>query len=490
MKIIFSIMLKFLLTYFGLISMAYAIILILFVQIHQVMKVSNNIVDKKYAISSLSKRMIENLLSMEENEKKYKILKKKEYWDYFVVSQKEFEANLKEVLKLAPKTKASPPWHDLYLDYQRKFPTHETGSLFSPGKIGALNQGAWIPEEVINAWIDQISQARSKNEAEVESDMWRLHHRGRAAIRWGMAGLGILLLVGLLGSLFLTHSIHRPLRELRKGIGSISRDGLSEPIQILSRDEFGELAQTFNKMTARLKEAERMRSDFISMLSHEIRTPLTSIRESVNLISEELMGPVSNEQRRFLDIAGKELIRISDLLNHLMQVSRMEAGALEINPRALDPLDYVEESICCLSPLAESRYIRVNRQISPEIPQVWADPEHLRQVLINLIGNAIKFSPSGEEVVVGVGVDLDKHRVAFSIADRGPGIPEEELPHVFHKYYRVSGMRNQADGVGLGLSISKYILEAHGGDIWVKSHKGQGSTFGFTLPVAIKENTP
>ena len=125
----------------------------------------------------------------------------------------------------------------------------------------------------------------------------------------------------------------RPLRELRRGIKSMSRSGLNDPIRIYSNDEFGELAGAFNDMAARLTEEERMRSDFISMLSHEIRTPLTSIRESVNLIAEEVMGDINEKQRRFLLIASHELERITTLLNHLMQISRLEAGAVEIHQR-------------------------------------------------------------------------------------------------------------------------------------------------------------
>ena len=164
-----------------------------------------------------------------------------------------------------------------------------------------------------------------------------LNQRGQRAVRLGFIGLGFSILVGLLGSIFLTHSMNRPLRELRRGIRAISHEGLSQPIRILSRDEFGELAGAFNEMAALLKEEERMRSDFISMLSHEIRTPLTSIRESVNMISEELMGPINDRQRRFLEIASGEIERITDLLSHLMQVSRLEAGVVKIDLRPLDP---------------------------------------------------------------------------------------------------------------------------------------------------------
>jgi signal transduction histidine kinase len=296
--------------------------------------------------------------------------------------------------------------------------------------------------------------------------------------------MGFSIAVGLLGSIFLTHSMNRPLRELRRGIRAISHEGLSEPIRILTRDEFGELAAAFNEMAALLKEEERMRSDFISMLSHEIRTPLTSIRESVNMIAEELMGPINHRQRRFLEIAGSEIERISDLLSHLMQVSRMEAGILKIDPRPLDPFGLMSTCIYRIAPAAEAKDITIKTNIPHGMPFIMGDPDNLQQVLLNLLGNAIKFAPPQSEVMVSLKPETSTNglRLIFSVSDDGPGIPEEEQSLVFHKYYRAPGTRDQVDGVGLGLSISRYIVEAHGGTIWVKSQVGEGSTFGFTLP--------
>jgi signal transduction histidine kinase len=235
-----------------------------------------------------------------------------------------------------------------------------------------------------------------------------------------------------------------------------------------------------------------MRSDFIAMLSHEIRTPLTSIRESVNMIAEELMGPINERQQRFLEIAGGEIERISDLLSHLMQVSRLEAGALKIDLRPLDPAVFTSNCIYRVGPAAEAKGITIESQIPARMPFIMGDPDNLQQVLLNLLGNAIKFSPPNTAVIVSVARDhsADGLKLDFSVADAGPGIPEEEQPLVFHKYYRAVGAREQVDGVGLGLSISKYIVEAHGGTIWVKSRVGEGSIFGFTLPTLADTQFP
>ncbi len=481
MKPNIGIMSKLFLWYFVLVSIFYGTIFILFIHIQEIVRISEDVVSENYRISNASKKLIDSLLWMEENESKYDLLKKEDYKQYFVAAQREFEENLNNILTL-PSERQSPDsvWRKLYHDYLAELPP-AYGSVEETDSSKAL----WIPEEILNDWIQRISRARTKNDQEIESEMLRLNQRGRTAVHLGIVGLAISIFIGLLGTFFLTHSMNRPLRELRKGIGSISRKGLSDPIPILTKDEFGQLAGAFNEMAQRLKEEERMRSDFISMLSHEIRTPLTSIRESVNLIVEEVMGPVNERQQRFLSIASDEIARISELLNHLMQISSLEAGLVKIDPKPLDPRAFVVGSIHRMTPAAEAKGIVLDAEVPGDIPQVMGDADHLQQVLLNLVGNAIKFSPGGGSVAVRVQPvqEGDEDKVSFSVSDLGPGIPEDEQGLIFYKYYRATGVRQQVDGVGLGLSISKQIVEAHGGRIWVKSQVGMGSTFGFTLPV-------
>lgn len=478
-------MMKLFVWYCAMVFIFYATILVLFFHIRQIVTISENLVNRNYKISSASKKMIESLLWMEESQSKYDLLKKQDYKQYFITAQREFQQNLEEILLLkSQESNPEDPWEKLYQHYRAQLPqSGESLDEEEPSKV------LWIPEAILNDWVQRISKARANNELAIELEMRNLNHRGRMAVRWGLLGLGASILVGLMGSIFLTHSMNRPLRELRKGIRDISHEGLREPIRISSKDEFGELAGAFNEMAVRLKEEERIRSDFISMLSHEIRTPLTSIRESVNLIVEEVMGEINERQRRFLEIASSEIERICDLLNHLLQVSRLEAGALKINPVPIDPSTFVTGSIDRLAPAAEAKGIRISSKVAEHLPCVMADGQHLQQVLLNLIGNAIKFSERGTEILVEVGPDHGEGtpRLRFSVTDAGPGIPQEELPMVFHKYYRASGVRKQMDGVGLGLSISKHIVEAHGGNIWAESQLGRGSTFGFTLPAAPEE---
>jgi signal transduction histidine kinase len=477
---------KLLIWFCTLVLIFYGTIFVLYINLQRAVTLSESIVNKNYAIATMSKKMIENLISMEENEKKYGLLQKVDYLTFFAAAQKAFEDNLVGILELEAGNAVIPAqWHEIYESY-RQFPTAaETDAYVKNADKRRMLQGKlWIPESVINQWIAKIRQAQSENTKEVEASTRELGRRSQLAARNGLIGLVVSSAIGLIGVAFLAYSMIRPLRELIKGIRSISKDRDSKPIKVRSKDEFGELAGAFNEMTERLRREERMRSDFISMLSHEIRTPLTSIRESVNMIVEEVMGPITERQHKFLNIASAEIGRICDLLNHLMQASRLEPGKLKVVARPVDCHGLVNGSVDTLKNVAQNKQIRISVQCDTRLPNVMGDSQQLRQVMLNLLGNAIKFSPQGSQIHVRAQADGDPRLVCFTVQDQGPGIGDEELTLLFNKYYRAQNVREHMDGVGLGLSIAKNIIEAHKGTIWVDSQFGKGSTFGFTLPKA------
>jgi signal transduction histidine kinase len=447
------------------------------------MKISENIVNKNHTIASASKKMVEHLLSMEENEKKYFVLKKPDYLDNFFSAQNEFEKNLQDILQIgAMAGKTSQTWYKLYEQYLL--------NALLPNDLSRIehSKDLWISETEINSWLDIISAARLENEIEMEQANTELNRRGILTVQTGLAGLGVSILVGLFGGMMLSHSMVRPMGELLKGIRSISRDRPIDPIKINSSDELGELASSFNEMARRLKEEQRMRSDFISMLSHEIRTPLTSIRESINLINEGIMGTVNDRQKRFLEIAGFEMGRVSELLNRIMQVSYLESGALEIQTESIQVSEFINSCVDQIRPSLEAKEIAIEISIDSHLFNAMGDPKFIQQVFVNLIGNAIKFSPSKSTIKVTATFHQNQNFLQFTVADSGPGIPEEEQPFIFNKYYRAKGVRGHMDGAGLGLSIARHIIEAHSGTIWVTSEVGKGTAFWFTLPIFSQYN--
>jgi len=441
-----------------------------------IVNISREVVKVRFEVISISQSMVDNLLAIEENQKKYEVLRQDNYKEYFLTAFKEYRRNLGSIQWFS--YPGSDVWTKLQEDYRQTFP-----DLADPAEL--LKSGPpWVPQEKLNAWLATIASAKQDNEHFIESSMRELYAWSERSVRAGMIGLGILMAVALLGSAYLTYSLVRPLRELRRGIRAFTLDGKLTSVRVISRDELGELAQAFNEMTARLKEEEMMRTDFIDMLSHEIRTPLTSIRESVNLMREQVLGEVSERQKRFLDIASSELERISKLLARLMQVSSMSSRFIALSFKPMDPVHLLQETVDKAMPAAEAKKITINAHALPDVPSVTADVEHLRQALLNLIGNAVKFSPAGSTVEASLQLADGGNQLLFSVVDSGPGIPEAEQPLVFNKYYRGEKLKKSADGIGLGLSIAKNIVEAHGGKIWLNSRPGRGSTFFFTIPIS------
>ncbi len=463
----------------------YGTILVFYINVQEVVQISESIVSKKYVISSAAKKMMENLLSMEENKQKYLLLKKDDYLSFFNKAQQSFEENLSQVMRLSTMDdKTSTGWRTIGDEYGN-YPDAETLSdlLASKQRAPQVVNKFFIPEPTINQWISRISEERAKNEQDIEQTTRELNRKGRASAKHGLIGLAISSIVGLLGMFYLSYSMIRPLRELMVGIRQISSNAPGTPIVVRSRDEFGELAHAVNEMSNHLRREERMRSDFISMLSHEIRTPLTSIRESVNMIREEVMGPINTRQQKFLEIAESEITRISDLLNHLMQASRLEPGMLEMEMEPIDPQAYVAECINSIKLAAETKQIDLSFSPPKQIPMINGDRKQLQQALLNYLSNAVKFSDPETRVVVEIRHEVSRKRISISVADNGPGILEEDLAFLFNKYYRGQRERERLEGVGLGLSIVKNIVESHKGSVWVKSELGKGSTFGFSLPV-------
>jgi PAS domain S-box-containing protein len=232
----------------------------------------------------------------------------------------------------------------------------------------------------------------------------------------------------------------------------------------------------------RLKELDKMKSDFVSNVSHELRTPLTSIKGSVDNMLDGLTGLLNEKQVRYLSRIKSNTDRLSRLINDLLDLSRIEAGRVEVRPATLPLTALAEEVTEHLKHLVAGKLIRVE-VLSPD-PEVtvWADRDKVTQVLVNLIGNAVKFTPQDGKVTVALeksGTDY----VRISVADTGPGILPEEKSKIFSKFYQVANIEKQKPkGSGLGLAISKALVEMHGGKIWVESEVGKGSTFHFTLP--------
>ena len=246
-----------------------------------------------------------------------------------------------------------------------------------------------------------------------------------------------------------------------------------------------------------LRQLDEIKSNFISVAAHELRTPLTSIKNAIDLILTRKTGEVTEKQEKFLLMAQRNINRLANLVRDLLTISKMESGTFELALTTIDLKLLIENVLLTVSPLADKKSLALNVDCSTELPAIRADDDKIEQVLINIIGNAIKFTPPEGTINIDVhprgnhpnDPDGVMGYVEISVADTGIGIPEEHLKHLFEKFYQVENplSPHKQGGTGLGLAISKGIVEAHGGQIWFESNEGKGSTFTFTLPIIDEE---
>ncbi|NOR24598.1 MAG: HAMP domain-containing protein [Desulforhopalus sp.] len=450
---------------------------ILLFNVQRMVETTEKIVIKNNKIDEFTEILKASLLDMDANHKKLKILKKDRYSEYFEQAEKRFEGALDQAVHLSTSAKSGDKiWRELEYSYTR----HRTGLWDdgTPPEIGSK----WVTEQVVSRWIVLISQAKRQNQQEIERALRGLNERSSISARNGLYGFFISIVVGFVGIWFITRSILTPLKTLAKALKRISIDKLHQSITLKGGEEFNELAASYNDMSRQLNEEENIRNEFIATLSHEIRTPLSSIGESVNMITEEVFGPINDKQRKFLKIASVEIKRIKKLLNYLLNVSVLESDVRKKKSARLGTRQLVQSSVEIFASFAEKKKVTLAVNDTGECPDLYGVREELQQVFVNLIGNAIKFSPEGGSVMVSWMKDKRKNFLLFQVSDTGPGIADDELTLVFTKYYRTKTARGHLDGVGLGLAISRKIVASYGGMILVTNNESSGCTFSFTLP--------
>jgi len=273
----------------------------------------------------------------------------------------------------------------------------------------------------------------------------------------------------------------------------VKKDGMELPVEVTANPtKFqGKPAAVvyFRDITERrrveeaMRELNRMKSEFFSSISHELRTPLHSIAGFTKLMLQDKVS-APETQREFLTIIDEQSEHLGKLIDSLLDVSRLESGHFEIQKQRLSLKDMIHDAAHELYPLINEKGIVLSENIPAALPEVEADRERLRQAMTNLLSNAIKFSPDGGNIIVKA---EDKgNELLVQVTDHGIGIPKEALRHLFERFYRVKTPAG-VGGAGLGLYITKQIVEAHGGRIWVESELGKGSTFYFTVPKPVRK---
>ena len=294
---------------------------------------------------------------------------------------------------------------------------------------------------------------------------------------------GIAIALGL----FLSSAMTDRIRVIDQAAQAIAKGNLEVRIPVQGRDELAGLANTFNAMAAQLQKAERkqrelevLRRDLIAWVSHDLQTPLASIRAVVEAVAD---GMVEDPEtiKRYLGHAQRDIRALSVLIDDLFQMAQIDAGGMSLNRESTSLRDLISDTLESFSEPAIRQAVTLEGQVEPGVDLVYMDTQRIGRVLNNLVGNALRYTPPGGKVQVRASPVLAGCLV--EVIDTGEGIPPDDLPHVFERFYRSEKSRNRlTGGAGLGLAIAQGIVEAHGGQIGVESTLGQGTRFWFTLP--------
>ena len=264
--------------------------------------------------------------------------------------------------------------------------------------------------------------------------------------------------------------IKRPLGFLQKGIHAIGKGDFDHQIPVVSKDELGELADSFNHMARSLKELDTLKSDFIAVASHELKTPLAAMMEASKLLGEPQIGKLNDRQERLVTVLNTSMARFKTLVEELLDLSKMQAGLVGLERDTEDVREVVDSAVKEFGPIAAAKNVTIETLHPDKDIRLELDRKRLKRALINLLDNALNFTEKGERIRVLVrNTDGKKgKKLQIVVVDSGPGIDEAEQKQVFEKFYQ-SKITPRQSGSGLGLTIARQIITAHGGEIWIQS---------------------
>ena len=291
---------------------------------------------------------------------------------------------------------------------------------------------------------------------------------------------------GIIITIFNTRSITKSITRLQKKTREIAQGRFEEIKDIKGPKEIQDLSVQFNGMCRRLKALDGLKADFVSHVSHELRTPITSIKEASTMLSRGFYSKAPEKQKELFHLIHEESNRLLNSAMRILDYSKMEANQMDYHYVRLSLPDVIRRSILKLAPLSQKKQILLEfSPPPPDLPEVSVDQDRIIEVLDNLIGNALKFTPERGQVIVSCQSTDSNENLMVTVEDNGPGIKLEHLEKIFYKFKQIDNGLGTRMGTGLGLSLSKYIIKAHGGRIWAKSQYSKGTKVLFTLPAAL-----
>jgi two-component system sensor histidine kinase GlrK len=451
-------------------------------QLNEINKGTKQIINIDERILELRKKLADTILSQMGYEKKFVITKDPIFHSQFLSSELDFNNYLRDALFIADspdKTNSLTQVGNSYNQY-RSLVVKEA-QLIKDRKPYLKEKSELKKERLIEDILEDLKALESTTLKDIYRRMNTLSEAGSSSRKLTLIMWIIALVLVLFTSIFTTRSITKPLTALMEKTKEISKGVFKGDLKITSPPEMAEVTSAFNVMCDKLSKVDKMKSDFFSTMSHELRTPLSSIKEGIGLLREGVGGTITDKQTRLLAILTEESNRLIGLVNALLDVAKMEAGMMtyDFGHENLAPL--IRQAIQEITPLTESKKIKVWLETNEELAHTRIDKERMLQALRNLIGNAVKFTPERGQIIVSA--YQEDRGILFSVKDSGPGIPRENLQAIFEKFHQPPVKTSEwMKGTGLGLAIVKNITVAHGGEVWAESELGQGSTFYVLLP--------
>ena len=332
---------------------------------------------------------------------------------------------------------------------------------------------------LVSATTAETSDLLAANAASVDASRWTFAT---------VAGLSIVLAVML--GLALSNAVIRPIRKMEARVAGIAKGDFAGHVDVANRDELGALAANINRMNdelgrlyRELETASRHKSEFLANMSHELRTPLNAIIGFSDVLEAEMAGPLNERQRRYVEDVRDAGAHLLSLINDILDLSKVEAGRMELAVAEMAVEDALEQGLTMQAERAARQDVALHLAVAPDVGTIQADERKIRQVIFNLVSNAVKFTPPGGRVDVSA-VRRDGE-VEIAVADTGPGISEADQERIFEEFAQALRPGDRpAEGTGLGLTLARRFVELHGGRLWVESEPGSGSTFRFILPTA------
>ncbi|BCA57056.1 putative Sensor histidine kinase [Nitrospira sp. KM1] len=453
------------------------------IQLRQLSALSTKMAVQHYPAIEAAKRLLTLAYVQLNSEKKYLAVRDATFLEHFDEEVEEFRKGIDTLLL----QEVSPEGIQL-LEHAKRLQQERLGmfhaDLDQPQRAVVALSTAY--ESRRNLVMDQLTTTMQHYIDFHESGIITGVRRSREssaqaeAVTEQLVLLALLFGIGLAG--IASYTILRPLRQLQGHIKQIGQGNFRASLNIRAPSELRNLVDTVNWMGGKLQELDDMKGEFLAHVSHELRTPMASIQEGTHLLLDEIPGPLVPEQRTTLRIMADSSRRLIHLISTILDLSKMDAGMMEYRIVATDLKRIADISVNKIRLLADAKHVQLVVEAPAQRVWVKADSVRIEQVLDNLLSNALKFSPEGGIVKVLMRPDLKVGVLEVSVSDVGPGIPADDLPHIFERFYQGRTSSKQSlPGSGLGLALAKKVVEAHGGRIWIESEVKKGTTVRFVL---------